>query len=198
MGESGLSPSTARRKSDASAWSPPWAPMPCRHCCHLSLLSDSNHSPSCSMRPLFRSVSASVMPGVWTSPLSVVWYPARNRNVCLESVIMLRRPCARGRSTLLILHRRCPSYRLFAEERRRDSSDRIGSLPLDAEISVRCTTRLHPDLPSPTCHSPVLERQWRTELQNQYKGLVLAGNMRDGIGMGNRIHQGAAIAETWK
>ena len=27
MGESGLSPSTARRKSDASAWSPPWAPM---------------------------------------------------------------------------------------------------------------------------------------------------------------------------
>lgn len=77
-------------------------------------------------------------------------------------VIMLRRPCARGRSTLLILHRRCPSYRLFAEERRRDSSDRIGSLPLDAEISVRCTTRLHPDLPSPTCHSPVLERQWRT------------------------------------
>lgn len=84
-GESGLSPSTARRKSDASAWSPPWAPMPCRHCCHLSLLSDSNHSPSCSMRPLFRSVSASVMPGVWTSPLSVVWYPARNRNVCLES-----------------------------------------------------------------------------------------------------------------
>lgn len=85
MGESGLSPSTARRKSDASAWSPPWAPMPCRHCCHLSLLSDSNHSPSCSMRPLFRSVSASVMPGGWTSPLSVVWYPARNRNVCLES-----------------------------------------------------------------------------------------------------------------
>ena len=36
------------------------------------------------------------------------------------------------------------------------------------------------------------------ELQNQYQGLVLAGNMRDGIGMGNRIHQGAVIAETWK
>lgn len=36
------------------------------------------------------------------------------------------------------------------------------------------------------------------DLQNQYRGLVLAGNMRDGIGMGNRIHQGAVIAATWK
>ena len=36
------------------------------------------------------------------------------------------------------------------------------------------------------------------ELQSQYQGLMLAGNMRDGIGMGNRIHQGAQIAATWK
>ena len=36
------------------------------------------------------------------------------------------------------------------------------------------------------------------ELQKQYPGLVLAGNMCDGIGMGNRIHQGAAIADAWK
>lgn len=32
------------------------------------------------------------------------------------------------------------------------------------------------------------------ELQSQYPGLILAGNMRDGIGMGNRIHQGAEVA----
>ena len=31
-------------------------------------------------------------------------------------------------------------------------------------------------------------------LQQQYPGLTLAGNLRDGIGMGNRIHQGATIA----
>ena len=31
-------------------------------------------------------------------------------------------------------------------------------------------------------------------LQQQYPGLILAGNLRDGIGMGNRIHQGAEIA----
>ena len=33
-------------------------------------------------------------------------------------------------------------------------------------------------------------------LQQQYPGLILAGNMRDGIGMGNRIHQGATIASS--
>lgn len=33
------------------------------------------------------------------------------------------------------------------------------------------------------------------ELQARYPGLILAGNMRDGIGMGNRIHQGAMVAE---
>ena len=32
-------------------------------------------------------------------------------------------------------------------------------------------------------------------LQNLYPGLTLAGNMRDGIGMGNRIHQGAEVAK---
>lgn len=32
------------------------------------------------------------------------------------------------------------------------------------------------------------------ELQAQYPGLILAGNMRDGIGMGNRIHQGTEVA----
>ena len=33
------------------------------------------------------------------------------------------------------------------------------------------------------------------ELQTRYPGLILAGNMRDGIGMANRIHQGAMVAE---
>ncbi len=33
-------------------------------------------------------------------------------------------------------------------------------------------------------------------LQNEYKGLVLAGNIRDGIGMADRIKQGKMIAKT--
>lgn len=33
------------------------------------------------------------------------------------------------------------------------------------------------------------------ELQNTYKGLILAGNIRDGIGMADRIKQGRTIAE---
>jgi len=32
-------------------------------------------------------------------------------------------------------------------------------------------------------------------IQNNYPGLILAGNIRDGIGMGDRIKQGRAIAE---
>ncbi|MCR5270913.1 MAG: protoporphyrinogen oxidase [Prevotella sp.] len=32
-------------------------------------------------------------------------------------------------------------------------------------------------------------------IEQQYPGLILAGNMRDGIGMGNRIHQAAIVAE---
>ena len=31
-------------------------------------------------------------------------------------------------------------------------------------------------------------------IEQQYPGLILAGNMRDGIGMGNRIHQATQIA----
>lgn len=34
-------------------------------------------------------------------------------------------------------------------------------------------------------------------IQQQYPGLIIAGNLRDGIGMGNRIQQAAAIAETF-
>jgi oxygen-dependent protoporphyrinogen oxidase len=33
-----------------------------------------------------------------------------------------------------------------------------------------------------------------TCIEKQYPGLILAGNMRDGIGMGNRIHQAAMVA----
>ena len=33
-------------------------------------------------------------------------------------------------------------------------------------------------------------------IQQQYPGLIIAGNLRDGIGMGNRIHQGATIANS--
>lgn len=32
-------------------------------------------------------------------------------------------------------------------------------------------------------------------VQKNYPGLILAGNIRDGIGMGDRIKQGRAIAE---
>lgn len=34
-------------------------------------------------------------------------------------------------------------------------------------------------------------------IQQQYPGLIVAGNLRDGIGMGNRIQQAAAIAEAF-
>ena len=35
-------------------------------------------------------------------------------------------------------------------------------------------------------------------IEQQFPGLILAGNMRDGIGMGNRIQQAAAIARLFQ
>ena len=34
-----------------------------------------------------------------------------------------------------------------------------------------------------------------TNLQKKYTGLILAGNIRDGIGMADRVKQGRTIAE---
>jgi oxygen-dependent protoporphyrinogen oxidase len=36
------------------------------------------------------------------------------------------------------------------------------------------------------------------DIQQQYPGLIIAGNLRDGIGMGNRIHQAATIANLFQ
>ena len=35
-------------------------------------------------------------------------------------------------------------------------------------------------------------------IQQQYPGLIIAGNLRDGIGMGNRIQQAATIARLFQ
>lgn len=88
------------------------------------------------------------------------------------------------------------------------SDDEIRQIVLEAFHSMlKYPSDVQPDFIRIFRHQHAIPQYWSDsgerfrlieELQNQYKGLVLAGNMRDGIGMGNRIHQGAAIAETWK
>ena len=64
---------------------------------------------------------------------------------------------------------------------------------------------MEPDLLHIFRHTHAIPQYWSDsglrfptieKLQQQYPGLTLAGNMRDGIGMGNRIHQGLTIANS--
>ena len=111
-------------------------------------------------------------------PLSVVWYPARNRNVCLESSSRHHASVGapEGGALLLILHRRCPSYRLFAEERRRDSSDRIGSLPLDAR---KYPSDVQPDFIRIFRHQHAIPQYWSDSGERFRRSRNYKTNTRD-------------------
>lgn len=86
------------------------------------------------------------------------------------------------------------------------SDDEIREIALDAFHSMlNYPTSVEPDLIRIFRHEHAIPQYWSDSgerfktietLQQQYPGLILAGNMRDGIGMGNRIHQGAEIART--
>lgn len=88
------------------------------------------------------------------------------------------------------------------------SDEEIGQIVLDEfHAMLKYPAGVEPDLIRIFRHERAIPQYWSDsgerfklieELQGQYQGLVLAGNMRDGIGMGNRIHQGAEIAATWK
>lgn len=88
------------------------------------------------------------------------------------------------------------------------SDDEIRQIVLDEfHTMLKYPVGVEPDLIRIFRHERAIPQYWSDsgerfrlieELQGQYQGLVLAGNMRDGIGMGNRIHQGAAIASTWQ
>ena len=88
------------------------------------------------------------------------------------------------------------------------SDDEIRQIVLDEfHAMLKYPVGVEPDLIRVFRHERAIPQYWSDsgerfrlieELQGQYQGLVLAGNMRDGIGMGNRIHQGAVIASTWQ
>ena len=88
------------------------------------------------------------------------------------------------------------------------SDEEIRQIVLDEfHAMLKYPAGVEPDLIRIFRHERAIPQYWSDsgerfklieELQGQYQGLVLAGNMRDGIGMGNRIHQGAEIAATWK
>ena len=86
------------------------------------------------------------------------------------------------------------------------SDDEIREITLEAFHSMlKYPADMQPDLLRIFRHEHAIPQYWSDSgerfatieaLQQQYPGLVLAGNMRDGIGMGNRIHQGATIANS--
>ena len=86
------------------------------------------------------------------------------------------------------------------------SDDEIREITLEAFHSMlKYPADMQPDLLRIFRHEPAIPQYWSDSgerfatieaLQQQYPGLILAGNMRDGIGMGNRIHQGATIANS--
>lgn len=86
------------------------------------------------------------------------------------------------------------------------SDDEIREIALEAFHSMlKYPADMQPDLLRIFRHEHAIPQYWSDSgerfatieaLQQQYPGLILAGNMRDGIGMGNRIHQGAAIASS--
>lgn len=88
------------------------------------------------------------------------------------------------------------------------SDDEIREITLEAFHSMlKYPADMQPDLLRIFRHEHAIPQYWSDSgerfatieaLQQQYPGLILAGNMRDGIGMGNRIHQGATIASFFK
>ena len=86
------------------------------------------------------------------------------------------------------------------------SDDEIREIVLEAFHSMlKYPADMQPDLLRIFRHEHAIPQYWSDSgerfatieaLQQQYPGLILAGNMRDGIGMGNRIHQGATIANS--
>lgn len=86
------------------------------------------------------------------------------------------------------------------------SDDEIREITLEAFHSMlKYPADMQPDLLRIFRHENAIPQYWSDSgerfatieaLQQQYPGLILAGNMRDGIGMGNRIHQGATIANS--
>lgn len=88
------------------------------------------------------------------------------------------------------------------------SDDEIREIALEAFHSMlKYPADMQPDLLRIFRHEHAIPQYWSDSgerfatieaLQQQYPGLILAGNMRDGIGMGNRIHQGATIASFFK
>lgn len=84
------------------------------------------------------------------------------------------------------------------------SDDEIREITLEAFHSMlKYPADMQPDLLRIFRHEHAIPQYWSDSgerfatieaLQQQYPGLILAGNMRDGIGMGNRIHQGATVA----
>ena len=86
------------------------------------------------------------------------------------------------------------------------SDDEIREIVLEAFHSMlKYPADMQPDLLRIFRHEHAIPQYWSDSgerfatietLQQQYPGLILAGNMRDGIGMGNRIHQGATIASS--
>lgn len=86
------------------------------------------------------------------------------------------------------------------------SDDEIREIALEAFHSMlKYPADMQPDLLRIFRHEHAIPQYWSDSgerfatieaLQQQYPGLILAGNMRDGIGMGNRIHQGATIASS--
>lgn len=111
--------------------------------------------------------------------------------------------------------RRCPDggalYSYFIGGARhtdylQKSDDEIREITLEAFHSMlKYPADMQPDLLRIFRHEHAIPQYWSDSgerfstieaLQQQYPGLILAGNMRDGIGMGNRIHQGATIANS--
>lgn len=88
------------------------------------------------------------------------------------------------------------------------SDDEIREIVIEAFHSMlKYPADMQPDLLRIFRHEHAIPQYWIDSgerfatieaLQRQYPGLILAGNMRDGIGMGNRIHQGATIASFFK
>jgi len=86
------------------------------------------------------------------------------------------------------------------------SDDEIREITLEAFHSMlKYPADMQPDLLRIFRHEHAIPQYWSDSgerfatieaLQQQFPGLILAGNMRDGIGMGNRIHQGATIASS--
>lgn len=85
------------------------------------------------------------------------------------------------------------------------TDDEIREIVLEAFHSMLgYPADVEPDLLQIFRHEKAIPQYWSDsgerfqtieELEKQYPGLILAGNMCDGIGMGNRIYQGAQVAK---